>query len=42
MSITTDVAQDFTAGGLSGVLIGGGTMAAGKINYRSAAKGCYE
>ena len=33
-----DVAQDFTAGGLSGVLIGGGTMAAGKINYRSAAK----
>lgn len=33
-----DVAQDFTAGGFSGVLIGGGTMAAGKINYRSAAK----
>lgn len=33
-----DVAQDFTAGGLSGVLIGGGTMAAGKIKYRSAAK----
>lgn len=33
-----DVAQDFTAGGLSGVLIGGGTMAAGKINYHSVAK----
>ena len=34
----SDVAQDFAAGGLSGVLIGGGTMLAGKINYRSAAK----
>ena len=34
----SDVAQDFAAGGLSGVLIGGGTMLAGKINYHSVAK----